>query len=157
VNEPEPSTGDEQSAGSALRRGLRPRSKPKQYQAFESEESDGEWSPKRKKGSRKRVRPKKEERQAKTESAPLSSTGLSGRQERPLPPDLDEKQRKRILRNRASAERSRLKRLGQIAMLEQENRELKQQLAEAQQAASGNAGAASQPQNDLLHENSMLR
>ncbi len=140
-----------------MRRGLRPRSKPKQYQANESEESDGEWSPKRKKGSRKRSRPKKEEAAVKPKSEPVSTTGLSGRQERPLPPDLDEKQRKRILRNRASAERSRLKRLGQIAMLEQENRELKQQLVKAQQAASGNSGAASQQQSDILHENSMLR
>lgn len=100
----------------------------------------------------------KKESEAPNRAVALSSTGLSGRQERPLPPDLDEKQRKRILRNRASAERSRLKRLGQIAMLEQENRELKQQLAEAQQAgASDNGAGACQPQNDLLHENSMLR
>lgn len=139
-----------------MRRGLRPRSKPKQYQIAESDGSDGDWAPKRKKGSRKRSRVKKED-EAKNGTAPLSSTGLSGRQERPLPPDLDEKQRKRILRNRASAERSRLKRLGQIAMLEQENRELKQQLAAAQQAASANGAAASHSQGDIMHENSMLR
>jgi len=61
------------------------------------------------------------------------------------------------LRNRASAERSRLKRLGQIAMLEQENRELKQQLAEAQQTSAPNGGETNQQQSDVLHENSMLR
>eukprot|EP01044_Picomonas_judraskeda_P013764 COSAG03_NODE_2114_length_3110_cov_2.472600_3_plen_188_part_00 len=158
MNEPEPSTGDGPGDRS-LRRGLRPRSKPKQYQVYESEESDGEWSPKRKKGSRKRSRGKKEEDEVKSEgeSLALASTGQAGRQERPLPPDLDEKQRKRILRNRASAERSRLKRLGQIAMLEQENQELKRQLAEAQRAANGNGEATSQTQSNIVHENSMLR
>ena len=158
ATEPEPSTADGPGDRS-LRRGLRPRSKPKQYKVDESEESDGEWSPKRKKGSRKRSRGKKEEDDVKSdgESSALASTGQAGRQERPLPPDLDEKQRRRILRNRASAERSRLKRLGQIAMLEQENQELKRQLAEAQRAANGNGAATSQTQSNLMHENSMLR
>lgn len=157
ANEPEPADRDGGGSAPSLRRGLRPRSKPKQYHLSESEDSDGDWAPKRKRGSRKRGAQVKRERGGASGSVALSSSGLSGRQERPLPPDLDEKQRKRILRNRASAERSRLKRLGQIAMLEQENRELKQQLAEAQQTSAPNGGETNQQQSDVLHENSMLR
>lgn len=60
----------------------------------------------------------------------------SNRQERPLPPDLDEKQTRRILRNRASAERSRLRRLCKITALEQENAKLRADL-EVQQKEAG--------------------
>lgn len=152
ANEPEPDDSSQ-----PLRRGLRPRSKPKQYNLSDSEDSDGEWAPKRGKGGGVRKRSRVKTEGGASGGMNLSSSGLSGRQERPLPPDLDDKQRRRILRNRASAERSRLKRLGQIAMLEQENGELRQQLAQAQQKGGSNGGAGESQQAEILHENSMLR
>lgn len=151
ANEPEPDDTKE-----PLRRGLRPRTKPKQYNLSDESESDGEWAPKRGKGGGVRKRSRLKSEGGASVGLNLSSSGLSGRQERPLPPDLDDKQRRRILRNRASAERSRLKRLGQIAMLEQENGELRQQLAQTQQKSGTSSGTSAQSQ-EILNENSMLR
>merc|ERR1711865_685031 len=79
----------------------------------------------------------------------------SQRQERALPPNLDEKQRRRILRNRASAERSRLKRLGRIEQL-QENNNLRMQL-QMNSGGSGSDSNGSKNQSKLAVENRNLQ
>ena len=155
---PSNKTESDQNDSAPLGSGLWPDSKPKQYQQYVESAGDSPYGginvlhPTRKDSGRKRPRVKIE----CANGLGLSTTGLPARQERPLPPDLDEKERRRILRNRASAERSRLKRLGKIAMLEQENGQLRTQLADAQKQAEGNSptGAA---QPEILHENSRLR
>ena len=76
----------------------------------------------------------------------------SSRRERELPPNLDEKQRRRILRNRASAERSRLKRLGQIERLEEENQSLRMQLQ-----TNGGGGGGGGDDSNLAAENHQLK
>lgn len=163
-----------------LRRGLRARTRPKHYQMSQSDESDGEWAPKRKRSRTKaggsggksrggQKEPGSAAGRTRTGGPPVVVTNedgleiVSDRVERPLPPDLDEKSRRRILRNRASAERSRLKRLGQIAMLEQENQSLRNQLEQArQQAAQGNDwanawGGSSMNERVLMEENTALK
>lgn len=94
-------------------------------------------------------KPVKRKRHPPTKIDP-ENFGLEGsnRQERPLPPDLDEKQTRRILRNRASAERSRLRRLCKITALEQENARLRAEM-ELRQKEAG--------QDDLERENKQLK
>ena len=79
----------------------------------------------------------------------------SNRQEKPLPPDLDEKQTRRILRNRASAERSRLRRLCKITALEQENTELRRQVESRDNERKPNGGGPLA--EDIEHSNRQLR
>ena len=79
----------------------------------------------------------------------------SNRQEKPLPPDLDEKQTRRILRNRASAERSRLRRLCKITALEQENTELRRQVESRNNERKPNGGGPLA--EDIEHSNRQLR
>ena len=77
------------------------------------------------------------------------------RRQAPLPADVDDKQRRRILRNRASAERSRLRRLGQIATLQQENQQLRAQLA-AQSSGAREAESETQRENSRLRSELQL-
>ena len=77
------------------------------------------------------------------------------RRQAPLPADVDDKQRRRILRNRASAERSRLRRLGQIATLQQENQQLRAQLA-AQSRGAREAESETQRENSRLRSELQL-
>eukprot|EP01052_Picozoa_sp_SAG31_P007632 SAG31_NODE_367_length_16811_cov_20.811584_3_plen_269_part_00 len=70
----------------------------------------------------------------------------SGRPEKPLPKDCNAQQKRRILRNRAAAERTRLGRLGKIVALETENANLKQQLAES----AAESGEKLRRENELL-------
>lgn len=167
-------TGDNPST-QPLRRGLRARKQPKQYKMEQSDGSDGEQTRKRKRGrarnsSSSGSKPRGTAKRPQQPSGPpvvvRSEAGVeivSDRVERPLPPDLDEKSRRRILRNRASAERSRLKRLGQIAMLEQENQSLRNQLDQARQdAARGQDwvqawGGSSMNERVLMEENTALK
>lgn len=161
---------DSKSDGDApLRRGLRPRAPPKHYREMIQQDSDDEWAPKRKgtvggvrDGGRKRpgrekASPGNGGRRAGDELDEMLLVG-SDRVERPLPANLDEKQRRRVLRNRASAERSRLKRLGQIAMLEQENNNLRTQL----NSRNNSGGYLIKQEEDsgdskLAHENAALK
>lgn len=144
-----------------LRRGLRPRTRPKNYSKLDSaESSDGDSAPKSK-SKRSRSQSRKTVATAPAPAPAVSAGVLPGgicanwpqrRQERPLPKGLDEKQRRRVLRNRASAERSRLKRLGQIVALEEENQSLRAQLAQQQQS-NGNVTANAQ----IMQENDALK
>ena len=146
-----------------LRRGLRQRKQPKQYQQpREDDVSDGEWAPsskrkcvgtKRSRSAQSRVRAKGAGIKQELEDGEVEG---SQRQERALPPNLDEKQRRRILRNRASAERSRLKRLGQIEQLQQENNNLRMQL-QMNSGGSGSDSNGSKNQSKLAVENRNLQ
>jgi len=157
------SSSSDKGADPPLRRGLRQRKQPKQYQQPpEDDGSDGEWAPssKRKRVGTKRSRSAQSRVRAKGAGIKreLADGEVEGsqRQERALPPNLDEKQRRRILRNRASAERSRLKRLGQIEQLQQENNDLRQQL-QMNSGGSGSDSNGSKNQSKLAVENRNLR
>ena len=76
----------------------------------------------------------------------------SRRAEKPLPKDCNAKQKRRILRNRAAAERTRLGRLDKIAGLEAENALLREKLGE--QGGSDDDGGGNIP--ELQRENEML-
>ena len=52
--EPEPAGSDAGAEPQPLRRGLRPRTKPRQYNLSDEEDSDGDWAPSQQSGRRKR-------------------------------------------------------------------------------------------------------
>ena len=52
--EPEPAGSDAGANTQPLRRGLRPRTKPRQYNLSDEEDSDGDWAPSQQSGRRKR-------------------------------------------------------------------------------------------------------
>jgi len=157
------SSSSDSGAEPPLRRGLRQRKQPKQYQQpREDDGSEGEWAPsskrkrvgtKRSRSAQSRVRAKGAGIKQELEDGEVEG---SQRQERALPPNLDEKQRRRILRNRASAERSRLKRLGQIEQLQQENNNLRMQL-QMNSGGSGSDSNGSKNQGKLAVENRNLQ
>jgi len=157
------SSSSDSGADPPLRRGLRQRKQPKQYQQpREDDGSEGEWAPsskrkcvgtKRSRSAQSRVRAKGAGIKKELEDGEVEG---SQRQERALPPNLDEKQRRRILRNRASAERSRLKRLGRIEQLQQENNNLRMQL-QMNSGGSGSDSNGSKNQGKLAVENRNLQ
>lgn len=79
--------------------------------------------------------------------APILEGKREARQVKPLPPGIDAKKRSRILRNRESAERTRNRRLDQLAALQRENAQLRVQML---QASSGASDEKTRAENERL-------
>ena len=138
-----------------LRAGLRNRNR-KVVTKFDDDSSE-DYDPPAK--SRSSAGKRKRSPSIKINTAEFKLEG-SNRQEKPLPPDLDEKQTRRILRNRASAERSRLRRLCKITALEQENTELRRQVESRQVESRNNErkpNGGGPLAEDIEHSNRQLR
>jgi hypothetical protein len=111
-------------------------------------------------GAEQEEEPEEEELEAEETDAPSldESNGLEGssRVVHPVPKNATEKQAQRILRNRDSAERTRLRRLGKINALEEENERLRKELDEVNSQSRG-GGPGPLQHVELERENSQLR